>query len=71
MIVETIGSFTVVAAKSGKVFKSLITGDVLTDKLYLGCNDLSENYEEIEMPIEEVIENVSEEQEPTSIQTQI
>ena len=28
-------------------FKSKVSGDILTKKLYLGCNDTADNYEEI------------------------
>ena len=29
------------------IFKSKLNGDILTKKLYLGCNDSADNYEEI------------------------
>ena len=29
------------------MFRSKISGDILTDRLYLGCNDSADNYEEI------------------------
>lgn len=67
MVIETTEHFVTVTAESGKVFKSKITGDILTDKLYLGCNDKAENYEEIEMPLEEEVEYVKNEQEPTAV----
>ena len=69
LIVETTKNFVIITAENKKVFKDKVTGDVLTDKLYLGCNDSSENYEEVEVLLEEVIYDISEEQESTSIQT--
>ena len=47
MTIENGDKFTVIAADSGMIFRSRISGDVLTNKLYLGCNDSADNYEEI------------------------
>ena len=47
MIIESTEFFTILTADTGNVFKSKISGDVLTDRLYLGCNDSADNYEEI------------------------
>ena len=47
MIIESTEFFTVITADTGNVFRSKISGDVLTDRLYLGCNDSVDNYEEI------------------------
>ena len=47
MIIENEDKFTVITADSGMIFRSRISGDVLTNKLYLGCNDSADNYEEI------------------------
>ena len=47
MTIEIENKFTVITADTGNVFRSKINGDVLTDKLYLGCNDSADNYEEI------------------------
>ena len=47
MIIENENKFTVITANTGNVFRSKISGDVLTNKLYLGCNDSADNYEEI------------------------
>ena len=47
MIIETKNGFVVLTAEEGKIFKSKISGDILTNKLYLGCNDTADNYEEI------------------------
>ena len=47
MTIENENKFTVITADTGNVFRSKISGDVLTDRLYLGCNDSVDNYEEI------------------------
>ena len=47
MIIESTEFFTIITADTGNVFRSKISGDVLTDRLYLGCNDSVDNYEEI------------------------
>ena len=47
MTIENENKFTVITADTGNVFRSRISGDVLTDRLYLGCNDSADNYEEI------------------------
>ena len=47
MTSEIENKFTVITADTGNVFRSKISGDVLTDRLYLGCNDSADNYEEI------------------------
>ena len=47
MIIEAKNGFVVLTAEEGKIFKSKISGDILTKKLYLGCNDTADNYEEI------------------------
>lgn len=47
MTIEIENKFTVITADTGNVFRSIISGDVLTDRLYLGCNDSADNYEEI------------------------
>ena len=47
MTIENENKFTVITADSGMIFRSRISGDVLTNKLYLGCNDSADNYEEI------------------------
>ena len=47
MIIEVKNGFIVLTAKTGMVFKSKLNGDILTKKLYLGCNDTADNYEEI------------------------
>ena len=47
MIIEAKNGFVILTAEEGIVFKSKISGDILTKKLYLGCNDTADNYEEI------------------------
>ena len=47
MTIENENKFTVITADPGMIFRSRISGDVLTDRLYLGCNDIADNYEEI------------------------
>ena len=47
MIIETKNGFVILTAEEGKIFKSKLSGDILTKKLYLGCNDTADNYEEI------------------------
>ena len=47
MIIEAKNGFIILIAETGMVFKSKLNGDILTKKLYLGCNDTADNYEEI------------------------
>ena len=47
MIIEAKNGFVILTAEEGMVFKSKISGDILTKKLYMGCNDTADNYEEI------------------------
>lgn len=47
MIIEAKNGFVVLTAEDGMIFKSKLSGDILTKKLYLGCNDSADNYEEI------------------------
>ena len=47
MIIEAKNGFVIITAEEGKIFKSKISGDILTKRLYLGCNDSADNYEEI------------------------
>ena len=44
-----------IVAKQGKVFKHKITGDILSNELYLGINDSIDNYEQVDEPKEEVL----------------
>ena len=47
MIIDSKNNMIILTAEEGMVFKSKISGDILTKKLYLGCNDTADNYEEI------------------------
>ena len=47
MTIENTERFIIITADEGKIFKSKVSGDVLTNRLYLGCNDSADNYEEI------------------------
>lgn len=47
MTIEDTGRFVIITADEGNVFRSKVSGDILTKKLYLGCNDSADNYEEI------------------------
>ena len=67
MTIETTIFCTIITADKGNVFRSKISGDVLTNKLYLGCNDMADNYEEISEEDAYVLE---EEKESTEIQTE-
>ena len=62
MTIEIENKFTVITADTGNVFRSKISGDVLTDRLYLGCNDSADNYEEIsEVEVYAEIEEIQKE----------
>lgn len=65
MTIETTSFCTIITADEGNVFRSKILGDILTNKLYLGCNDMVDNYEEISEEDAYVLE---EEKESTEIQ---
>ena len=47
MIVEKTENYIIATADTGMIFKSKFSGDILTSRLYLGCNDSADNYEEI------------------------
>ena len=47
MIIETKNDFVILTAENGMIFRNKISGAILTKKLYLGCNDTADNYEEI------------------------
>lgn len=47
MTTQDTGRFVVVTADIGNMFRSKNDGNILTGKLYLGCNDSADNYEEI------------------------
>ena len=37
--------------QDGKVYKNIITGEILGNEIWLGCNDTAENYIEVDKPI--------------------
>lgn len=39
--------FVILTADEGMVFRNKLSGVILTNKIYLGCNDSTDNYEEI------------------------
>ena len=47
MTIENTERFIIITADEGKIFKSKVSGDILTNMLYLGCKDSADNYEEI------------------------
>lgn len=47
MTVENKSGIVIITADIGNVFVSKISGEALTNKLYLGCNDSADNYDEI------------------------
>ena len=47
MTIEAKNGFVILTADEGMIFKSKISGDILTKKLYMGCNDIADNYEKI------------------------
>lgn len=47
MTIEDTGRFVIITADEGNVFRSKVSGNILTAMLYLGCNDSADNYEEI------------------------
>jgi len=40
-----------VKAQDGKVYKNIVTGEILGNEIWLGCNDTAENYIEVDKPI--------------------
>ena len=42
-------------AQDGKVYKNIITGEILGNEIWLGCNDSEDNYIEVEKPIAEPV----------------
>ena len=70
MTIEIENKFTVITADTGNVFRSKISGDVLTNRLYLGCNDSADNYDEIsEVEIYEETENAEDRVQQDNIHT--
>ena len=42
-------------AQENKVYKNIVTDEILGNELWIGCNDKAENYIEIDKPIGEII----------------
>ena len=63
MIIDTTHDFIILTAEEGKVFKNTITGDILTNQIYLGCNDRADNY--VEISEEDTYEQIEEVQAET------
>lgn len=51
MIIETFQNFITLTAEDNKIFRNKNTGDFLSEKIYLGCNDITDNYEEVEKSV--------------------
>ena len=68
MIIEVKNGFVVLTAEEGNIFKSKISGDILTNQLYLGCNDIADNYEEVSESEADVY--VLEEEKGDTVQTE-
>ena len=47
MTIENTENYIVATAGTGMIFKSKFSGDILTSRLYLGCNDSIDRYEEV------------------------
>ena len=60
MTIENTELYTIILTDDNKVFRSKITGYYLTNKLYLGCKDSPDNYEEV-LISDIKVENESEE----------
>lgn len=67
LTIEATNFCTIITTDEGNIFRSKISGDILTSKLYLGCNDIADNYEEISEEDAYVLE---EKKESTEIQTE-
>jgi hypothetical protein len=48
------GTLTVITADNGKVFQRISDSDIVGTQLYLGINELPEDYTEIDPPQEEL-----------------
>lgn len=51
-------------AQDGKVYKNIVTGEILGNEIWLGCNDTAENYIEVDKLI--IVEPI----EPTPTETE-
>ena len=66
MTIENNG-FVIMTADEGMIFRNKLSGVILTNKIYLGCNDSADNYEEINESIILEQDNIDSEQENTII----
>ena len=66
MTIENNG-FVVLTADEGMIFRNKLSGVILTNKIYLGCNDSADNYEEINESVILEQDNIDSEQENTII----
>ena len=64
MTIENNG-FVVLTADEGMIFRNKLSGVILTNKIYLGCNDSADNYEEINESVVLEQDNIDSEQENT------
>lgn len=70
MTIENKSGIVVISADIGNVFRSKVSGEILTNKLYLGCNDSADNYEEIiEVEMYEETENAEDRVQQDNIHT--
>ena len=66
MTIENNG-FVILTADEGMIFRNKLSGVILTNKIYLGCNDSADNYEEINESVILEQDNIDSEQENTII----
>ena len=64
MTIENNG-FVIMTADEGMIFRNKLSGVILTNKIYLGCNDSADNYEEINESVILEQDNIDSEQENT------
>ena len=62
MTIENNG-FVILTADEGMIFRNKLSGVILTNKIYLGCNDSADNYEEINESVILEQDNIDSEQE--------
>ena len=68
MTIEAKNDFVILTAENGMIFRNKISGDILTKKLYLGCDDTADNYEEVSESEADVY--VLEEEKGDTVQTE-
>ena len=61
MTIENNG-FVILTADEGMIFRNKLSGVILTNKIYLGCNDSADNYEEINESVILEQDNINSEQ---------